>query len=230
MIVPLILAIETTTRLCSVALGRDGSILIEREVESAGNVHAEKVNVFVAEVMEEAGLGLKEIDALAVGIGPGSYTGSRIGLSAAKGLCYGLGTPIIGVNTLTTLMHAADLASVAHGSSCWPMIDARRMEVFTQEHDAKGNPMGEVHPLVLDEAWIANGGDRVVFGDGADKAAELWTGAARIKHLPGIKAHARAMLAHAEQRLRTGAVDDLAYLVPLYGKAANVTQPGKKRM
>lgn len=223
MTVPLILAIETTTRLCSVALGRDGTLLAEREIESERHAHAEKVNVFVGEVMQEAGLALKEINAVAVGIGPGSYTGSRIGLSAAKGLCYALDFPIIGLNTLGTLVHAADQAVGARGSSYWPMIDARRMEVFTQEHDARGHAIGEVHPLILEEAWIANGGDRFVFGDGADKAAELWKGAPRITHLPGIKAHARAMLVEADRRLRDGAVDDLAYLVPLYGKPANVT-------
>ena len=78
-------------------------------MESERHAHAEKVNVFVAEVMEEAGLKLADIDAVAVGIGPGSYTGSRIGLSAAKGLCYALDKPIIGVNTLTTLVEAAGL-------------------------------------------------------------------------------------------------------------------------
>ncbi|MBP7409448.1 MAG: tRNA (adenosine(37)-N6)-threonylcarbamoyltransferase complex dimerization subunit type 1 TsaB [Flavobacteriales bacterium] len=225
---PLILAIETTTKLCSVALGRDGLVLAEREVESERHAHAEKVNVFVAEVMEEAGLKLADIDAVAVGIGPGSYTGSRIGLSAAKGLCYALDKPIIGVNTLTTLVEAAGLEGGNTTLRKWPMIDARRMEVFTQEHDAEGFAVGAVHPQVLDEAWTAAVGQCCVFGDGADKATELWKSVPNIQHVPGIKAHARAMFAHAERRLRDGEMDDLAYLVPLYGKEANVTQPKKR--
>ena len=225
----LILAIETTTRLCSVALGRDGLLLAEREVESERGAHAEKVNVFVAEVIAEAHVELKDIDAIAVGLGPGSYTGSRIGLSAAKGLCYGLDKPIIGLNTLSTLVQVAQLLRTGTGS-CWPMIDARRMEVFTQEHDALGKPIGSVQPLILDPAWTTNGSKRYVFGDGADKATELWNGAVNIEHLPGIKAHARAMFAHAEQRLRDGMVDDLAYLVPLYGKEANVTLAKKQNV
>ena len=225
----LILAIETTTRLCSVALGRDGMLLAEREVESERGAHAEKVNVFIAEVIAEARVELKDIDAVAVGLGPGSYTGSRIGLSAAKGLCYGLDKPIIGLNTLSTLVQVAQLLRTGTGS-CWPMIDARRMEVFTQEHDAQGKPMGSVQPLVLDPVWTTNGSKRYVFGDGADKATGLWNGAVNIEHLPGIKAHARAMFAHAEQRLRDGMVDDLAYLVPLYGKEANVTLAKKQNV
>lgn len=224
----LILAIETTTRLCSVALGRAGVLLAQREAESERHAHAEKVNVFVAEVMEEAGLILADIDAVAVGIGPGSYTGSRIGLSAAKGLCYALGKPIIGVNTLTTLVEAARASSGNAAFRQWPMIDAGRMEVFTQQHNADGVAAGEVHPQVLDEEWAHAVGNCLVFGDGADKATELWKSAPRIVHLSGIKTHARAMLAQAEHRLREGSMDDLAYLVPLYGKEANVTQPKKR--
>ncbi len=224
----MILAIETTTKLCSVALGRDGAVLAQREMETERHAHAEKVNVFVAEVMEEAGLKLLDLDAVAVGIGPGSYTGSRIGLSAAKGLCYALDKPIIGVNTLTTLVEAARSKTGNAGLPLWPMIDARRMEVFTRLHDASGRSIGEVHPLVLDEVWAQAIGACCVFGDGADKAGELWQGAPHIVHVQGIKAHAWAMLAHTETRLREGSPDDLAYLVPLYGKEANVTQPKKR--
>lgn len=224
----LILAIETTTRLCSVALGRDGVLLAQREVESERHAHAEKVNVFVAGVIQEAGLILADIDAVAVGIGPGSYTGSRIGMSAAKGLCYALGKPIIGVNTLTTLVEAARSEGGSTALRQWPMIDARRMEVFTQEHDANGSVVGEVHPQVLDEEWAQAVGKCCVFGDGADKATDLWKSAPGVVHVSGIKAHAGAMLVHAERRLREGSMDDLAYLVPLYGKEANVTQPKKK--
>ncbi len=223
----LILSIETTTRLCSVALGRDGVRVAEREVESEKHAHAEKVNVFIAEVLAEAGELVSAIEAVAVGIGPGSYTGSRIGLSAAKGLCFALDVPIIGVNTLATLVAAARATSEA-SLPAWPMIDARRMEVFTQPYDAADMAAGEVRPLVLDQVWGNSAGACRVFGDGADKAAALWETLPHIVHVPGVKAHARAMLALASERLRAGALDDLAYLVPLYGKEANVTQPGKR--
>ncbi|MBK6550630.1 MAG: tRNA (adenosine(37)-N6)-threonylcarbamoyltransferase complex dimerization subunit type 1 TsaB [Flavobacteriales bacterium] len=119
---PLILALETATKLCSVALSRDGVVVAVRELESDALVHAEKLNVFVAEVMAKAGTTFSELDAVAVGIGPGSYTGLRIGLSAAKGLCFALDIPIIGISTLRTLVEqgqgdrrAGRTAAMAHG-------------------------------------------------------------------------------------------------------------------
>lgn len=224
----LILAIETATKLCSVALGRGEELLATREVDSEKLAHAEKVNVFIAEVMEEAGLSLKNLDAVAVGIGPGSYTGLRIGLSAAKGLCYALDKPIIGLSTLGTLVAAA---SQQHGpfiGTLWPMIDARRMEVFAQHYSPEGQALADAAPLILDEAWATRQEARVVFGDGADKAAQLWAGRAGVTHLPAIRPSAMYMLAGAQERYRSQRFDDLAYLVPEYGKGANVTHSAKK--
>ncbi len=219
---PLILAIETATKLCSVALARDGVLLSLHELESDQHIHAEKVNVFIEAVMKDAGLSLQDLDAVAVGIGPGSYTGLRIGLSAAKGLCYALDVPIIGLPTLGTMVRAAVAQYPGMGGTLWPMIDARRMEVFTQPFDATAQPMADVAPLILEEGWAASQEIRTVFGDGADKAAELWEGRVQISHLPGVKPSAAAMMQAAEQRFREGRSDDLAYLVPAYGKAANV--------
>jgi tRNA threonylcarbamoyladenosine biosynthesis protein TsaB len=229
---PLILAIETATKLCSVALGRDGELLAMREIDpsygkpSEGKpeklAHAEKVNVFIAEVMGEAGLTLKDLDAVAVGIGPGSYTGLRIGLSAAKGLCYALDKPIIGLSTLGTLVAAARMQYADLMGSLWPMIDARRMEVFAQSYSADGQPTADAAPLILDEAWAGLPDPRVVFGDGADKAAQLWAGKATITHLPGIRPSAFFMLTAAQERYQAQRFDDLAYLVPEYGKGANL--------
>ncbi|MEX1132317.1 MAG: tRNA (adenosine(37)-N6)-threonylcarbamoyltransferase complex dimerization subunit type 1 TsaB [Flavobacteriales bacterium] len=221
----LILAIETATKLCSVALGRGDQLLAIREIDNEKLAHAEKVNVFIAEVMEEAGLSLKDLDAVAVGIGPGSYTGLRIGLSAAKGLCYALDKPIIGQSTLATLVKSA---RVAHGpleGTLWPMIDARRMEVFAQPFDVDGNSLADSAPLILDETWAALPEPRVVFGDGADKAAVLWADRPSILNLIGIRPSAAAMLPEANARYRAQRFDDLAYLVPEYGKAANVGKP-----
>lgn len=224
---PLILAIETATKLCSVAVARDGRVLALREVESQRHEHAEKVNVFIAEVLEEAGLSLKDLDAVAVGIGPGSYTGLRIGLSAAKGLCYALDIPLLGLSSLGTLVRAAIHAANTPVATIQPMIDARRMEVFTGTYDASGHPLGDHHPLVLDEAWAQQAKGLLVCGDGADKAAALWATVVDIVHLPGIRPAAIAMFTEAERRMAEGTFDDLAYLVPDYGKGANVTQPKK---
>lgn len=219
---PLLLTIETATKLCSVALGRGEQLLAIREIDSVKLAHAEKVNVFIAEVMEEAGLALKDLDAVAVGIGPGSYTGLRIGLSAAKGLCYALDKPIIGLSTLGTLVAAARQQHGPFAGTLWPMIDARRMEVFAQPYSTEGQALAEAAPLILDDAWSARPEARVVFGDGADKAAQQWAGYGSIKHHAGIRPSAVFMLAGALARYRIQRFDDLAYLVPAYGKGASV--------
>ncbi len=220
---PLILALETATKLCSVAVGRAGEVLALRELDDAQLRHAERLNVLVDEVMREAGLSLREIDAVAVGTGPGSYTGLRIGLSAAKGFCYALQRPIIGIPTLAALVQSVRSTGAGLGGSLWPMIDARRMEVFTQEYDVDGTPTGDVAPLILDGTWArASVQQRVVFGDGADKAAALWKAASHITHLSGIVPSSRHLMVPAMQRFSAGSFDDLAYLVPVYGKAANV--------
>ena len=226
--VPLILCIETATKLCSVALGRDGQLLAHRDLESEKHVHAEKVNVFIEEVTREAGVAWKDLEAVAVGIGPGSYTGLRIGTSAAKGLCYALDIPIIGISTLDTLVASAERSGSELGGHLWPMIDARRMEVFTRRTTRHEASDIQATPVLLDADWIATHAPATVFGDGADKAATLWESAPGIVHLAGIRPLASAMLAIAEERFKAGAFDDLAYLVPDYGKAANITQPRKR--
>jgi tRNA threonylcarbamoyladenosine biosynthesis protein TsaB len=205
-----------------VALGRGEQLLAIREIDSEKLAHAEKVNVFIAEVMEEAGLPLKDLDAVAVGIGPGSYTGLRIGLSTAKGLCYALDKPIIGLSTLGTLVAATRQQNGPFSGILWPMIDARRMEVFAQPYSAEGQALADAAPLILDEAWAAQAEPLVVFGDGADKAVQLWAGQAGITHLPSIRPSAAFMLVGALERYQAQRFDDLAYLVPEYGKGANV--------
>lgn len=233
---PFLLTIDTATKLCTVALGNGAELLALREIDpifdnpSPGRTdklsHAEKINVFIAEVMEEAGLSLKDLAAVAVGIGPGSYTGLRIGLSAAKGLCFALDKPLIGLSSLGTLVAAASQKYGPLQGTLWPMIDARRMEVFARSYTVEGKPLADVAPLILDEAWAALPEPRVVFGDGADKAQHLWEGAPSITYLPSIRPSAAAMLVEANARFNTARFDDLAYLVPEYGKGANVGNSG----
>ena len=224
----LILCIETATPLCSVALCRNGEVLAVREENSERNVHAERINVFIEEVLDEAGLEIQAVQAVAVGIGPGSFTGLRIGLSAAKGLCYALDVPIIGISTLQALCAVLNSANGkrTEGTILYPMIDARRAEVFTAAHDHLGAPLEQVHPCVLDEAMalhLDRSGSAVVLGSGADKLPELWKVPGAPEHVPHVLPHAWAYGRIAEERLVAGAVDDLAYLVPAYGKDAKPT-------
>lgn len=178
----LILCIETGTDICSVGLARDGEIVSLRESDE-GRDHASKVGVFVDELFRQTGITPDEIDAVAVGKGPGSYTGLRIGVSFAKGLCYGTGKPLIAVGSLDALMEVAredyeagiiDVPDWGTAKLC-PMVDARRMEVYAQIFDTEGNPLTEVAAEVVDDHSFAvwRKEERlVIFGNGAVKCAE----------------------------------------------------------
>ena len=122
-----ILNIETATKNCSVALAKDGKTILCKEIAEEGYSHAERLHVFIEEIIQETGITFQDISAIAVSQGPGSYTGLRIGVSAAKGLCYALGIPLIAVDTLQVL---ASQSNVSDGLII-PMLDARRMEVYS---------------------------------------------------------------------------------------------------
>lgn len=225
----LTLAYDTATPHLCVVLADAGCIVAQRTDPGGRSTHAERLNLLVAEVLAEAGAGWKDVAAVAVGIGPGSYTGLRIGLSAAKGWCFARAIPLFGLPTLEVLSHqlAAEAPMMPVGAAWWPMVDARRMEVFTACFDQVEERVGPSAPLILDEAWVAQRtaeGPLVVFGDGADKAVELWAGRSDVLHMPGIQPAAAGLARCAAQHVAKRSPADLAYLVPDYGKAANVTQ------
>ena len=153
----LILCIETGTDICSVGIARDGELLSLRESDE-GRDHARKVAVFVDELLRETDIAPERLDAVAVGKGPGSYTGLRIGTSFAKGLCYGLDKPLVAVGSLDALAEVAredyragilDVDDWDRALLC-PMVDARRMEVYAQLFDTEGRPQGDVAAVVVD--------------------------------------------------------------------------------
>ncbi len=225
-----ILAYDTATPHLTVVLAEGAHVRAHRTGPDDRTTHAERLNLMVAEVMDECAVDWSDLAAIAVGIGPGSYTGLRIGLSAAKGWCFARGIPLYGLPTLEVLLH--ELLCSGHriptGAMLWPMIDARRMEVFTACFGAEGTQQRDTAPLVLDTQWVEQRkgeGPLVVFGDGADKAAALWKEAGQVHHVPGIKPGASGLAGCAAEHLARGTAADLAYLVPAYGKAANVTQP-----
>lgn len=229
----LILSFDTATKHCAVVLA-NGHVPLAHRVDDAERFsHAEKLNVFIEAVLNAAGKSMKDLDAVAVGIGPGSYTGLRIGLSAAKGLCFALDIPLIGLSTLDVLAHELSGANFRAGANdrLHPMVDARRMEVFTKELDVAGMSPGPARPVVLDDAWcdaLHTGRRHIVFGDGADKAAELWSRHAQCVHVPGVRPSVIGLAIGADRAFQQKDFADLAYLVPNYGKEANVTQPTKR--
>lgn len=231
----LILCIETGTDICSVGIVNNGELISLRESDS-GRDHAKKVAVFVDELLTENDIDPQQIDAVAVGEGPGSYTGLRIGVSFAKGLCYGLGKPLIAVSSLASLAavaiedYNAGIIDIENWNSALlcPMIDARRMEVYTQVFDSKANPLSGVTAEVVDKNTLAEhraATDHfVVFGSGAAKCAEI-LGAELIDVTPSV----RGMAAIAESKYAANDFADVAYFEPYYLKDFVVTT-SKKRL
>ena len=230
----LILAIETGTDICSVGIAKDGELLSLRESDE-GRDHARKVGVFVDELLRETGIVPDDLDAVAVGKGPGSYTGLRIGVSFAKGLCYGLQKPLLAVGSLDALVevaredHEAGILAVDgwDGAYLCPMVDARRMEVYAQVFDAGGRPQGEVSAEVVDagsfSTWRAKG-PFVIFGSGAAKCADVLSDAVLVHVAPSARGLARL----AQTAFDGGDFADLAYFEPFYLKDFVVTTSRKK--
>ncbi len=224
-----ILNIETSTEVCSVALTSEGQVLDHRE-NYEGQTHATLLSQYVKEMLEYARTREMKIDAIAVSIGPGSYTGLRIGLSEAKGLAFGLQVPLIGVNTLqlmtvgTMFNHFIEEDNVLYV----PMIDARRMEVYTAAYNAALEPVLDPQAMILDENSFSNlleqGYTLVVMGNGSDKARQVLTHD-RVRFIGGIKPVAVEMLALAEKAWREQQFLDVAYSTPLYLKEFQATRP-----
>ena len=240
-----IILIETSTALCSVALAENGSIVDYRE-SSAPKAHASLTAVFIQEMLEGRGLSVADCDAVCVSMGPGSYTGLRVGVSTAKGLCFGARKPLIAVGTLDTLVaQATDASSNGAAVSDYkyivPMIDARRMEVYTatfvRSTDA---PTGcrsesgwvqttETAPMIIDEnsfADILADGPILFIGDGAGKCADV------IKHQNAhfCQCHPKAssMLSPALAAYKAKRFEDVAYFEPFYLKEFVATVSKKK--
>jgi len=224
-----IILIETSTALCSAAISEDGKITAYRE-SSAPKAHASLTAVFIQEMLEEKGLGISDCDAVCVSMGPGSYTGLRVGVSTAKGLCFGSGKPLIAVGTLDTLV--AQAASEAEGTSyrhIIPMIDARRMEVYSAVFSPDGRQITETAPVIIDEnsfAQYLDEGDVLFIGDGAGKCADVIThpNAHFIQCNPKASSMAQpASAAYKEKRFK-----DVAYFEPFYLKEFVATVSRKK--
>lgn len=226
-----ILNIETSTEVCSVALTDSGGVLEHRE-DYSGRNHAQLLSGYIEEMMRYATPRGIKLDAVAVSIGPGSYTGLRIGLSEAKGLAFGLGVPLIAVDTLKLLCVSAMFAHELPDDVIFiPMIDARRMEVFSGAYDLALRELMEPQAVILYENSYADiralGRPIVLLGNGSDKAAPLLAGD-KVTHIAGIKPVAVDMLALAELAFRRQEFADVAYVTPRYLKEFQATTPRRK--
>ena len=227
---PLILCLDTATDICSVALARAGEVIAYRE-NSDGNSHARILLPFVEEVLSEAQVKPQELAAVAVSMGPGSYTGLRIGTSTAKGLCYAMEIPLIAVPTPQIIAAGAqkNLPENTNVVFC-PMLDARRMEVFTAQYDLNLNPLNNVQAVVVDENTFSEPlkNQKVIFcGNGAGKCRPLYENHPNaIFDLTPVSA--RNMAGIALKKFTGNQFEDLAYFSPLYGKDYVAAKPHVK--
>lgn len=224
-----ILNIETSGKICSVALTRYGALEMQLD-DSEGMQHANRLAPFVERIMEELHRKEMKLDAVAVSIGPGSYTGLRIGLSLAKGLAFSLGVPLIGVSTLQILAVKAMFRPFDwQGDEILvPMIDARRMEVFTAPYNFSLETLAEPGPMILDGnsyRELLDSGKRLYFmGDGAEKAKKVISHP-NARFIDGLLPQAKDMMALSEKALRERRFIDVAYSTPEYLKAYQTTVP-----
>jgi len=215
-----ILHIETATPVCSVALGLNGKPVAVEEADGQ-NLHASHLNPFIVSVLEKTGIGMADLRAVAVGKGPGSYTGLRIGASAAKGLCYALDIPLVSADTLggmlQGMLHSGRAAAY---DVLFPMIDARRMEVYTAAYDTQGNKLEDTQALIVDQDSFGQyrGKRLMLFGSGADKFADVFADAERVSVVPNFRNSAEYLCSIAFRKYRDQAFEDVAGFEPFYLK------------
>lgn len=210
-----ILCIETASTNCSVAIAKNGNLLSLKEDYNNGFSHAERLHIFIRDILAENNMQLSNLDAIAVSKGPGSYTGLRIGVSAAKGLCFSLGIPLISVSTLTALAY-----QVKEKALVVPMLDARRMEVYTAIFDKERKQILETSAVILDEnsflEYLKN--ETVYFiGSGVTKFKEICTHP-NANYIEGKLPSANEMVELAIAKYKISDFEDVAYFEPYYLK------------
>lgn len=223
----MILCLETATPTCSVALNDGKKNLALRECKGQ-NAHSEKITIFIKEVLDEIGISYNQLDAVAVSKGPGSYTGLRIGVSTAKGVCYAAGLPLMAVDTLHAMaygMHEQLGAELQPDDLLIPMIDARRMEVYCAIFDANLNPVKGTEAVIFDDtiprspfASLLPAHRLWLFGDGAPKLHGLFDTDHQIQIVDDFNPSAAYMASLSDQALKAKDFVDVAYFEPFYLK------------
>lgn len=219
-----ILNIETATKNCSVALAKEGKTIFSKEIAEEGYSHAERLHVFIEEIIKEVGITLQDLSAVAVSQGPGSYTGLRIGVSAAKGLCYALNIPLIAIDTLQAL---ASQVTISNGLII-PMIDARRMEVYSAVFSPNLEQKREVLAEIITENSFENLQETLYFvGDCAEKCKSVLTKENYIFLDEIVYPSAKEMSFLSFEKFKKSDTVDVAYFEPYYLKDFMITTPKK---
>lgn len=225
----ILLHIETSTSVCSVAASENGVCLIQK-INTEGLNHAKLLSVFIQEILDFLKIQGKRPDAVALSQGPGSYTGLRIGTATAKGLCFGWEIPLIAIDTLQVMAIAARQRITKPDALLCPMIDARRMEVYSACYDMQLQRVSEVLPVIVTPDSY---GDLLeshsvwFFGNGAEKCRTVLTHP-NAHFLDKIYPEAANMIMLAEQRYAAGQFENVAYFDPFYLKEFQATVPKRK--
>lgn len=222
----IILSIETATTNCSVALSRDGDTFALLEDYDNNYSHAERLHVYIDRILKENKLSTGDLDAVAVSKGPGSYTGLRIGVSAAKGLCFSLDKPLISVSTLEALSRQVK----TEDGFIVPMLDARRMEVYCSVFDSEYNSLKDTEARILDENSFEeylNQGKVHFIGNGVEKTKALISHKNAVFH-QGKLPSAKEMGSLAYKKLKINNIEDVAYFEPYYLKDFIALKPKPK--
>ncbi|MES2375301.1 MAG: tRNA (adenosine(37)-N6)-threonylcarbamoyltransferase complex dimerization subunit type 1 TsaB [Bacteroidota bacterium] len=223
----IILQIETATTVCSVALAKDGEVIGFKQLDER-NIHAEIITLFIDELINTMGFKYGDIDAVAVSSGPGSYTGLRIGVSTAKGLCFALDKPLIAVETLAAMAQGViDGGEIGDNTLLCPMIDARRMEVYTALFDANGAVVKPTSAEIIDEYSFnepLKTNKILFFGDGAEKCREVLSASPNAQFITDFANSATHLTKKAIEKFANADFEDVAYFEPFYLKDFLVTQ------
>lgn len=225
----LILGIETSTTVCSVALTSDGATVATEKLYLEKS-HSSLLTIAISDLLKHAGVDRQELSAVAVSKGPGSYTGLRIGVSTAKGICYALDKPLIAINTLKAMAHEVNRFNTGYALLC-PMIDARRMEVYTALFNSELRELNTTQALILDEdsftETIAQN-QVFFFGNGAAKFQPLVESKPNAVFIEGISPSAEAVAQLAQESFEQQDLEDVAYFEPYYLKDFIATVPKKR--
>lgn len=227
---PVLLHIETATAVCSVALSK-GEKLLELKETTAGLQHSSSLVPFIRDIVDSAGMKMTDMEGVSVSAGPGSFTGLRVGMASAKGVCFGLDIPLIALSTLEALATAARKMWPGYDYYL-PMLDARRMEVYAAVYDDRGNCLVKDEARVVDASFyqeLKGRGKRILyFGDGAGKCRDVLP--ATTFYFADLLCSAAHLISPAVKIWRARRFSDPMYAAPAYLKPPNITKPSKPRL